>query len=196
MIYFFRIIKYWGFKNFLKILFGEIFFYFNNNNFYYEKSLKYNSHVPTPKYILDDIFQNINLNPDDKIIDLGSGTGRIIYYLAKKNFTNLIGVELSKNLINIAKKNKNFEKKKITFYNKNFLNFKMPTDTKAVFIYDPAGKNAMEKLFFELKKNLKKNSIIVYITPIYLKNLKNYNFKIILKKTNKHNRGYCIFKKK
>ena len=192
MIYFFRIIKYWCFKNFLKILFGEIFFYFNNNNFYYEKSLKYNSHVPTPKYILDDIFQNINLNPDDKIIDLGSGTGRIIYYLAKKNFTNLIGVELSKNLINIAKKNKNFEKKKITFYNKNFLNFKMPTDTKAVFIYDPAGKNAMEKLFFELKKN----SIIVYITPIYLKNLKNYNFKIILKKTNKHNRGYCIFKKK
>ena len=57
--------------------------------------------------MLNDIYSFINtfnLN-EDLFIDLGCGSGRVLKYFQNKNFNNLIGVELSENLISKAKEN-------------------------------------------------------------------------------------------
>ena len=109
----FKVIKLWGVKNILKIVIGEIFFLLKKNKFYFEKIKGLNAHFPTPKFILDEIYCEIKdrVKKNDLIIDFGSGTGRILYYLLKKKHNNLIGIEYSKKLINIAKNNPYFDKK-------------------------------------------------------------------------------------
>ena len=191
----FKVINLWGIKNFLKIILGEIYFFFKKNKFYYENKTKFNPHIPTPKYILDDIYKLIHFKRKDKILDLGSGSGRILYYFLNKKFLNLHGVELSKNLIKITKSNPKFNKHKITLYNKNFLEYKISRNTKFIFIYDPAGYKVMKKLFINFNKILKKKTILIYITPIYLDLLLKYKFKILFKSINKNKRGFCILEK-
>ena len=113
--FFLKVIKFWGIKNTIKIIMGEVFFLLKNNKFYFEKIKGFNSHIPTPKFILDEIYYEIKdkVKKNDTIIDLGSGSGRILYYLLNKKYKNLIGVEYSKKLINISKNNPNFNKKKL-----------------------------------------------------------------------------------
>lgn len=193
----FNVIKLWGIKNTFKIILGEIFFSLKNNKFYFEKIKGLNAHVPTPKFILDEIYYEIKnrIKKNDLIIDFGSGSGRILYYLLNKKYKNLIGIEYSKKLINIAKNNPHFDKKKIKLINKDFIKYKIPRKTKIIFMYDPAGRNVMEKLFKIFKKKLSNKCIIIYITPIYLSMLTKNNFQIILKKMNKNYRGFVILKK-
>ena len=102
---------------------------------------------------------------------------------------------MSKNLIKITKSNPKFNKHKITLYNKNFLEYKISRNTKFIFIYDPAGYKVMKKLFINFNKILKKKTILIYITPIYLDLLLKYKFKILFKSINKNKRGFCILEK-
>lgn len=52
--------------------------------------------VPTPKRIIRKMIDMADIQPNEKICDLGSGTGRIIILVAQKNRQNLvIGVEKS-----------------------------------------------------------------------------------------------------
>ena len=113
---------------------GEVFFLLKNNKFYFEKIKGFNSHIPTPKFILDEIYYEIKdkVKKNDTIIDLGSGSGRILYYLLNKKYKNLIGVEYSKKLINISKNNPNFNKKKIKLINKDFTKYNIPKKTKVI----------------------------------------------------------------
>ena len=195
--FFFKVIKLWGIKNTLKIIMGEVFFILKNNKFYFEKIKGFNSHIPTPKFILDEIYNEIKdkVKKNDIIIDLGSGTGRILYYLLNKKYKNLIGVEYSKKLINISKNNLYFNKKKIKLINKDFTKYNIPKKTKVILMYDPAGKSVMKKLFINFNKQLSNKCLVIYITPIYLKMLKKYNFQIIFKNVNKNSRGFVILKK-
>jgi len=193
----FKVVKLWGVNNTFKIILGEIFFLFKSNKFYFQKIKGFNPHIPTPKFILDEIYCEIKdkVRKNDLIIDLGSGSGRILYYLLNKKHENLIGIEYSKKLSNIAKHNPYFNKKKIKFINKDFLKYKIPKKTKIIFMYDPAGRNIMKNLFRNFKKKLSNKCLIIYITPIYLSMLTKNNFKIIFKKMNKNYRGFAILKK-
>jgi predicted RNA methylase len=193
----FKVIKLWGIKNTFRIILGEVIFLFKDNKFYFEKIKGLNAHIPTPKFVLDEIYYEIKdkVKKNHTIIDFGSGSGRILYYLLNKKYKNLIGVEYSEKLLNISKNNPHFDEKKIKLINKDFTKYKIPKKTRVIFMYDPAGRNVMRKLFENFKKKLSNKCIIIYITPIYLNILKKNNFQIIFKKINKNSRGFVILKK-
>ena len=86
-------------------------------------------------------------------------------------------------------------KKKIKLINKDFIKYKPPKKAKIIFIYDPAGRDVMKKLFKNFKKKLSNECLIIYITPKYLNILIKNNFQIIKKKINKNYRGFAILKK-
>ncbi len=65
-------------------------------------------------------------NQDLKILDIGTGSG-IIPIVLKKNFpeTEMTSIDISKDAIEIAKRNADFHKVEINFINKDYLNEKL-----------------------------------------------------------------------
>ena len=55
--------------------------------------------VPTPQVVVDEMLRVGKVGPDDFVIDLGSGDGRIPITAAKKFGARAMGVELDENLI-------------------------------------------------------------------------------------------------
>ena len=59
--------------------------------------------VPTPERMIHRLLQLADVTPQDLVIDLGSGDGRIPIYAARHFGARAIGVELEENLIRISK---------------------------------------------------------------------------------------------
>jgi SAM-dependent methyltransferase len=55
--------------------------------------------VPTPMVVVDEMLKLANVGPDDFVMDLGSGDGRVVIAAAKKFGARGIGVELDQHLL-------------------------------------------------------------------------------------------------
>lgn len=58
--------------------------------------------VPTPERVIRRMLQMAETTPDDLVVDLGSGDGRIPIYAAKHFGAHAIGVELEENLVRLS----------------------------------------------------------------------------------------------
>jgi len=61
-------------------------------------------YVPTPWNVVDAMLKLAAVGPDDYLIDLGSGDGRIVITAAKKIGTRGLGVDLDDNLVRMAQR--------------------------------------------------------------------------------------------
>ena len=59
-------------------------------------------YVPTPQSVVDEMLRMAKVGPDDYLIDLGSGDGRIIITAAKKLGARGFGVDLDTHLLKLA----------------------------------------------------------------------------------------------
>jgi len=55
--------------------------------------------VPTPMVVVDEMLRLANVGPDDFVMDLGSGDGRVVIAAAKKFGARGVGVELDEHLL-------------------------------------------------------------------------------------------------
>ncbi|MDH3287380.1 MAG: methyltransferase domain-containing protein [Betaproteobacteria bacterium] len=55
--------------------------------------------VPTPMVVVDEMLRLANVSPDDFVMDLGSGDGRVVITAAKKFGARGIGVELDQHML-------------------------------------------------------------------------------------------------
>ncbi|HXV09598.1 MAG TPA: class I SAM-dependent methyltransferase [Burkholderiales bacterium] len=62
-------------------------------------------YVPTPQEVVDEMLSMAKVGPDDYIIDLGSGDGRIVITAAKKHGARGFGVDLDRYLLKKANEN-------------------------------------------------------------------------------------------
>ena len=62
-------------------------------------------YVPTPQEVVDEMLNMAKVGPDDYIIDLGSGDGRIVITAAKKHGARGFGVDLDQFLLKKANEN-------------------------------------------------------------------------------------------
>jgi len=108
------------------------------------------------KYI--DVFLSY-LNKESRILELGCGTGRLTRYIYDKGY-NIKGLDLSKEMLNIAKKNHN----KIKFVCKDIRKIDYKTDSfDALAIFYALfhlNKSEVLKLFPRINKILKKQGIL------------------------------------
>jgi SAM-dependent methyltransferase len=58
--------------------------------------------VPTPERMIRRLLQMADVTPEDVVVDLGSGDGRIPIYAAKHFGARAIGVELEENLVRLS----------------------------------------------------------------------------------------------
>jgi ubiquinone/menaquinone biosynthesis C-methylase UbiE len=61
-------------------------------------------YVPTPWVIVDEMLKLADIRPGDVVYDLGSGDGRLVITAAKRYGARGVGVELQKELVDLATK--------------------------------------------------------------------------------------------
>lgn len=78
-------------------------------------------------------FEYINLGSSDKIVDLGSGDGKVILEAARRGASG-VGYELSP-IFWIISSLRGMGKKGVSFQMKNFYKLELPSDTTVVFAF-------------------------------------------------------------
>ena len=157
----FDIFKNYQFYSFL-ILLNEAIYYqrYNNafNKFKYLNSNYFSDSIPCSYFFLKKIKKFIIKNNIKFSCDLGSGYGKILYYLGVLNDFKIDGVELEKEIYLESVKLKNDN---IQIFNKNILNFNTSNKYQLLIINDPLKKNEdLNRLIQNIKKNYSKIFLI------------------------------------
>ena len=74
-----------------------------------------------------EMIKGSNLKRDAHIIDVGTGTSRLIPELIANNFVNITGLDISENALKISKMQLGEKSKKINWINSNILTAKLPS---------------------------------------------------------------------
>jgi ubiquinone/menaquinone biosynthesis C-methylase UbiE len=122
------------------------------------------------------ILENINLRPNDIILDIGFGNGYLIKKLFKKNIPiKIYGIEISKDMLNkVTTQNKqNIKKEKLKLFLENIrtTSFEDNLFDKIYTVNTIYFWNEFDKSFSEIKRILKPNGI--FINVIYTKEYLN-----------------------
>lgn len=127
---------------------------------------------PSPYYLLKKIVEFLKPQPEDIFIDLGCGSGRVVFFMALQNLKKVVGVELNKKLIDIARRNlDNFKlgNSSINFINTDAASYEIK-DENIFFLFNPFGYKTLEKVLHNIKNSLVANPRqihIVYCFPIH-----------------------------
>lgn len=123
-------------------------------------------------------FKKLNIDFSKFIfIDLGSGKGKPLLLATRFGFKKCIGVEASKNLVDISNKNlaKYIDKnpqhtEKIEVVKKNARHYLFPEGDKVIYLFNPFDKvilsDLLENLINSKRNNPKDRVLIAYTNPI------------------------------
>ena len=81
--------------------------------------LQYNPYQPTGVFLIDSLIEKEYIKEEDYVLDVGSGTGVFLLYLATKGFKNLNGIEIDEEYYKVALNNQ----KKVHIDNYQTINF-------------------------------------------------------------------------
>lgn len=105
---------------------------------------KYHRYEPTPYVALDQLFEHIELNKQDVVVDFGSGKGRVPFYIHSRFQNTIKGVEISDKMHQKAMRNKqNFrrrikrKKHRIRFKNMDALDYEIKKEDNVFFFFNP-----------------------------------------------------------
>ncbi|GAA0180052.1 methyltransferase domain-containing protein [Clostridium sediminicola] len=94
----------------------------DNKKFFNEMAEKWDETVYHDDTKLNKIMELSKVSKDTKVLDIGTGTGVLIPYLLKRNVQSIDAVDLSENMIKVAKSK--FHDDRINFHICNIMNFK------------------------------------------------------------------------
>jgi hypothetical protein len=102
------------------------------------------------------------VRPTDVFIDFGSGKGRIVYQAAKYPFAQIIGVEISANLNELARRNIDRRLDKLACRNIELVTmdaavFEIPDNVTIAYLYHPFGGETFEALIRNIIGSLDRN---------------------------------------
>ncbi len=127
-------------------------------------------------YILYKVFNLLPLEVKNKpLIDYGCGKGRALFVAEQCGFTNLIGVDIAKELIENANENlKNYLPKnkhsKITFLFEDATKYAIPHDCEVCYFFNPFGPEILQQVISTIKESLIQNPrtiYCIYLNPLY-----------------------------
>ena len=114
-------------------------------------------YVSTSMVRIDAFLNEIKLSPDDLLVDIGCGDGRVLRRAYRLYRNRGIGLELNP-LANLRARLQSIGYKKIKIVYENFFNFDL-SDADVVFCY--LFPDVMKQLPEKIKKDLKKGAVFV-----------------------------------
>lgn len=121
--------------------------------------------VTAPKSVLESISKELNIKDGDVLYDLGSGDGRILFYIANKNpNAKFIGIENNTFPLILSKIEKFIrgeKAKNVSFVGKNFFKEDL---SKATHIFTYLYPNIMDDLITKFDEELKPGTKLVSLS--------------------------------
>ena len=175
-------------KKIFKVSFYEIFFSIRMGRTYYKiynDALQADS-LPCPYYFIYKISKFVKKNQINKVIDLGSGNGRVVNFLSTKTNAKVKGFEKDKEIYNYSIKNLN-ENAEIKLEDINLIDYSNLNANCYIlntpFWQELILKNLIDKIFSSNMSKAEKYYIIIINTDVILKKISLNklfeNFKLI-----------------
>ena len=134
--------------------------------------IRYNPYERTDFLLIDKLIQSNIINVNDKILDIGCGTGLFLSYLSTKGFKNLSGIEFDKELFDKAVFNSNILQKNnfhsLNLYNVDALTFTNIDDYDCFYFFNTFfDKDTYLEWFSFLKDSLHRNNRLVKLIFLF-----------------------------
>lgn len=132
---------------------------------------------PSPISALRRLLSSIQIPKDSNFVDFGSGKGRVLLIASQFKFNNVIGVEFSSALCDVAKNNVNkylmatsVSCNSITILNDDAQNYTVADDDCVLFFFNPFGPEIMSLVIGNIIKSYEKNRrdiYMIYYNPVH-----------------------------
>ncbi|WP_422859908.1 class I SAM-dependent methyltransferase [Flagellimonas sp. S174] len=151
---------------------------------------------------LKKLFKHLDIPKDRRFIDIGSGKGRVLLVAAEYGFKKIIGIELSRSLYQISKKNIDTFKQKrnidsqIEVLNINALDYVFKDDEDIIFLYNPFDEQTLKQLVFNIKSSKNRNNReikIIYANSIHHKAIEENLNVFNIERMSIYNVGFTIY---
>lgn len=127
------------------------------------------------------IIKKLNITSKDRILDIGCGKGKMLWYFNKMGFGTSDGLELSDDLVKIARKNMEILGIDCKIYEGNAILWKGYENYNFFYFYNPFNAKIMRKVIDSIEKTVGKDKTItiIYFNPIcHEEIIKNGVFKL------------------
>ena len=109
-----------------------------------------------------------------QFIDIGSGKGRAVFVAEYCGFSQLTGIELDPELVELANKNKTLyqlrnKNASIHFYQSNALQYPFKNEASLYFLFNPFNEEVLKKVLESILTMNRSEIWIVYMNPLYKK---------------------------
>jgi 16S rRNA G966 N2-methylase RsmD len=154
-------------------------------------------YLPSPYSQLGKIFASIGFTPDDILIDIGCGKGRVCFAAATYNIKKIIGIELHDGLAKAAIENLKklkLSRKSIQIINADASSYRFSDET-VVFLYNPFGYKTIDQLLKNIKVSLEQNPRnlrIAYLNPRNRAVVDDQNW--LVAEPSFSNEQYCVWR--
>jgi hypothetical protein len=156
----------------------------------------------TSYYMLNRIFGNVEIKPDDVLLDVGCGHGRVIAWWLQQGYKNRIyGIELNEKIAQATIKR--FSKYPNVKIISGDVLTNYPQNATHVYLFNPFD-NAMTYRFVQMLDHISNNNIrVIYHNCLYIENFTNgQNWSVIFRENNLNillhgivNAKYAVIKK-
>ncbi len=145
-------------------------------------------------YILFSIFEKLPIETKNlPLIDYGCGKGRALFVAEQCGFTNLIGVDIAKELIDDANANKAVyvrknSQSKIDFLFEDATKYLIPDNAQVFYFFNPFGEEVLQKVIDNIKESVKQHPrkvYCIYLNPKYKAVFEENGFKVFYIEKNK-----------
>ncbi len=137
-------------------------------------------YAPSLKYDLNKVLKQLDIQPTDAILDYGSGKGSAMVIMSEFNFRLIGGVELSKQLADISKKNMSLLKLNNTeIFNCNASDFKEMDNYNHFYFFNPFPGSVLQDVLENIAESCQKNPrkvTLIYYCPRHRDVIENHPF--------------------
>lgn len=126
----------------------------------------------TPVADLDRLLDELTLTPErTTLVDLGSGMGRVVLHAATRPFRQIVGVEISAALHEVAKENRREYRgerlcRDVRLVRADAAGFTFPRGDLAVYLYNPFRAEVLGPILDRLAAGPSREVTILYHTPV------------------------------
>jgi len=137
-----------------------------------------------------------------RFIDLGSGKGDAILMAVNFDFHKIIGIEFVPELCQVCRKNiqnklSEEQQQKITILNKDVVEYTFKDLPTIIFLFNPFDEKILRIVLENINKSIDKSDvIIIYINPVHINLLYQFNYKKVYAHNSKRKLELAILTKK
>jgi SAM-dependent methyltransferase len=127
---------------------------------------------PTPVADIDRLLDAVPLAPERAtLVDIGAGLGRVVLHAARRPFRQIVGVEISPALVEVAKDNRAAYRgelacRDIGLVRADAAAFTFPRGDLVVYLYNPFSEEVLAPMLDRLIRDGRREVVLVYHTPV------------------------------